>query len=211
MELNCLGESCPIPVIKTKKALNEIGENGVVSVLVDNIEAIENIEKMITDSGYPYTKGGSSGNYFITVTKGSGKPESNKKADNAGTETEDLHESLVRGAGGASCAIIISSDKMGHGSDELGAALLKTFFYTLTESETLPKSIIFYNSGVKITAGDSGSADVINTLFEMGVDILSCGACLKYYGLTDSLKAGRISNMYEIVEIMLNADKIITP
>ena len=203
MELNCLGEACPMPVIKTKKALGELGENGVLSVLTDNIEAIENIEKMIRDMDYPYTKGKAGGNFVITITKGSGREEA------PAWESPAVFPA-VGNTGGNQTIIMISSDKMGRGSDELGAALLKTFLYTVTESDCLPKAIVFYNSGVKMTAGGSALPDVLRTLSEMGVDILSCGACLNYYGLTGALKAGRVTNMYEISEMMLNAPKVVT-
>ena len=193
-----------MPLIKTKKALNDLGTDCELSVLADNVESIENIEKMIGDIGYPYIKGKAGDNFVITIIK-----------SEAGRETIEgsgiLQNNIVNEASRINnSVIVVSSDKMGDGDDELGSALLKTFLYTLTESETLPKAIIFYNNGVKITVGGSASLDAINTLAKMGVDILSCGACLNYYGLTDSLKAGRVSNMYEIAGFMLNASNVVT-
>jgi len=181
-----------MPVIKTKKALQEMGENGAITVLVDNIEAIENIEKMVKDyTGCTYTTGESGENFTITITKGSGGLESNAKKESGSV-------------------VIISSDKMGKGSDELGETLLKMFIYSLTESDVLPNAIIFYNDGVKSTTSGSASIESLANLSEMGVDILSCGACLQYHDLTKSLEVGRVSNMYEISEILLNATNVIT-
>ena len=42
-----------------------------------------------------------------------------------------------------------------------------------------------------------------------GVEILTCGTCLDYYGIKDKLAVGTVSNMYTIVEKLNNADKII--
>lgn len=193
MQLNCVGDVCPIPVIKTKKALAEIGESGVVSVTVDNAEAVENIEKMVKSFGYGYETGRDGENFIIKITKGSGV-----------IETEGLKAKNGR-------VIVISSDKMGAGSDELGAALMKTFIYTLTESGSLPDAVIFYNGGVKLTTEGSASLNDLATLAENGVDILSCGACLNYYNLTGSLKAGRVTNMYEIVELMQSSSAVVRP
>jgi len=193
MLLDCLGEACPMPIIKAKNALKEIGEDGVVSVLTDNIESVENIEKMARAAGCPCVIEKSGENYVISITKGTGEmaPKTSK---------ENINDAVV----------VISSLCMGNGNDELGAALLKTFIYTLTELDVLPKALIFYNEGV-ILACESSSIGDINTLREMGVDVLSCGACLEYYGLTNSLKTGRVSNMYEIAGMMINASGIIKP
>ena len=194
MKINCIGEMCPMPVIKTKKALQEIDENGIITVLVDNIEAIENIEKMIADTGYPYITDKSGENFNITITKG-----------NASTI---VHEANTQGKGDA--VVVIPSNRMGKGDDELGEALLKMFIYSLTEVDTPPKALIFYNSGIKMTAEGSGSLSDLKDLSESGVDILSCGACLQYYNLTNSLKVGRVSNMYEISELLLTASNVIS-
>ena len=191
MLLDCLGQACPMPVIRAKNALKEIGADGVVSVLADNIECAENIEKMAKAAGYPCVIEKSGENYMITITKGLGETAPVTSKDNINN-----------------AVVVISSLCMGSGSVEFGAALLKTFIYTLTESEVLPKGLIFYNEGVKLSCEGSSVSD-INRLLEMGVDVLSCGACLEYYGLT--IKAGRISNMFEITEMMMGASCVIKP
>ena len=51
----------------------------------------------------------------------------------------------------------------------------------------------------------------IQTLIANGADVMTCGTCLKHYGLTDRLRAGRITNMYEIAETMTGAEKLVKP
>ena len=202
MHLNCIGEICPMPVIKTKKALQEIGEGRSISVLVDNIEAIENIEKMVSDTGYHYITGKSGENFTITITRGVGV------GIEGNAHVTAMPEADAQNKGKA--VVVISSTKMGSGDDELGETLLKMFIYSLSDADTQPKALVFYNSGVKVTTDGSNSLDALRALSELDVDILSCGACLKHYNLTDSLKVGRVSNMYEISELLLNAASVVT-
>ena len=203
MHLNCIGEICPMPVIKTKKALKEMGKNDVVTVLVDNVEAIENIEKMVCDIGYHYVTDKSDENFTITITKNS---ETTEGAERNTPAPIPKAEKQSKGK----AVVVISSNKMGKGDDDLGEALLKMFIYSLGESDILPQAIVFYNGGVKVTTGGSSYLDALRALSELGVDILSCGACLQYYNLTSALKIGRVSNMYEISELLLGAASVVT-
>ena len=107
--------------------------------------------------------------------------------------------------------VAISSAAMGSGNDELGHTLMKGFLYALSQLEKLPEKILFYNGGVTWTTEGSDSLEDLKTMEEQGVEILSCGTCLNFYGLTDKLKVGSVTNMYDIVESMAKADKVIHP
>lgn len=50
--VNALGDACPIPVVKTKNAIKELGGSGVVETLVDNEIAVQNLTKMANQKGY---------------------------------------------------------------------------------------------------------------------------------------------------------------
>ena len=100
---------------------------------------------------------------------------------------------------------------MGEGKEDLGKVLIKGFIFALTQLEELPKTILFYNGGAKITAEGSESLEDLKTLEAQGVEIMTCGTCLDYYGLKEKLKVGTVTNMYSIVETMNNADKILRP
>lgn len=106
--------------------------------------------------------------------------------------------------------IIINSETLGHGSEELGKRLLGAFLRKVWSKEEKPDTIILYNSGVKIAAEGSEVLDAVTGLQESGVDILACGTCVEYYKLGSSLKAARISNMDEISSIILNTNDIVT-
>jgi selenium metabolism protein YedF len=110
----------------------------------------------------------------------------------------------------ADTCIFINSDKMGTGNDELGEVLIKGYIYTLTECKPYPKSIVFVNSGIKLTTVNEATVENLTILQEAGVEVLSCGTCLDYYGLKDNLKVGNVTNMYTIVELMNNSTKTIS-
>ena len=107
--------------------------------------------------------------------------------------------------------VVISADHMGEGNDELGKILLKGFLFALTQQEKLPSTILFYNGGVSVTCEGSASLDDLRTLSKLGVEILTCGTCLNYYGLSDKLQVGEVTNMYVIAEKQMQADLILRP
>ena len=107
--------------------------------------------------------------------------------------------------------LAVPGEFMGRGEhDELGQALMRNFFYTLGEVETLPDTVIFFNSGVKLVAEGSPVLEGLQALAERGVSILICRTCLEHYDLEDKVAVGEISNMYDIAEAMLNAGKVVT-
>ena len=100
---------------------------------------------------------------------------------------------------------------MGNGAEQLGKNLMKTFIYTLTEQEVLPQRIIFYNGGVQLLTEGSEVLEDLQKLAAEGVEIYGCGACLNFYGLTEKVKVGEITNMFSIVEMMRKAYRIVKP
>ncbi len=191
-ELDCRGELCPRPVILTKKELDNLTE-GTITTIVDNDVAKENVSKLAQSLGLVYTVDKKSDKeFYIHIVKG----ESNE------TLKEEKLVALSKST------IAIGSDKMGSGDEALGKILIKSFIYTVKETEPYPESIVFYNSGVYLTCEGSPVLDDLKALSESGVDIQSCGTCLDYYNIKDKLNVGGISNMYSIYEKMKNAKTI---
>jgi selenium metabolism protein YedF len=186
-EVDARGMSCPMPLIKTKKALESLTE-GSVRTIVDNETAKENISKFANSMAYPFTVSESQGDFYIDIFKEL-KYREIKMMD---LEMDPLPK--------ADLVIMISKDYMGEGSEELGRILMKGYLYTLTEVVPLPKTLIFVNSGVNLTCAGSESLTNLRKLEENGVEILSCGTCLDYFKLKSMLMVGGVSNMYTIVE-----------
>jgi selenium metabolism protein YedF len=135
--------------------------------------------------------------FAVTISK-SGKVEDDKPKVEVPQKTD----------GGI--VLVIQSDQMGKGEEELGRLLMKSFIYTVNETRPHPKAILFYNSGVKLAVKDSPVLDDLKELLEAGVEIISCGTCLDFYNLKDSLAVGDISNMYTIYEKMQSGTNTIT-
>lgn len=194
IKVNAIGQTCPIPVIMTKNALKEITE-GSVEITVDNKISKENIEKFSKEMGFFFTSREENGIFFIQIDKTSLDSSSN-------FSTSDNENNTI---------IVIASDKMGDGEVALGETLMKGFIYTLTEMETLPKAILFYNKGVFLTTSNETTIKDLRILEERGVEILSCGACLNFYHLENSLSVGSVTNMYNIIDKQMRANKVIKP
>ena len=198
--VNAMGDNCPIPVIKTKKAMQEITGPETIEVLVDNEIAVQNVTKMAVSSGGNVTSEKLGEKEFKVTIQMNGAVA--KEAEEEAVCTPDRKGDTI---------VVIASDKMGSGNDELGKVLIKGFIFAVTQLEELPKAMIFYNGGATLTAEGSDSLEDLRSLEAQGVEILTCGTCLNYYGLTDKLEVGSVTNMYTIVEKMAEAGKIIQP
>ena len=106
--------------------------------------------------------------------------------------------------------VLITSDRLGIGSEKLGESLMKSFTDTLLGVDPKPASIILLNAGVKLATESSEIWETLQLLAENGVEVLSCGTCLKYYNLTDKLRVGQVTNMYDTIDTLLAAGKVIT-
>ena len=100
---------------------------------------------------------------------------------------------------------------MGRGSDELGKLLMKSFLFAVSQLPRLPRTVLFYNGGAKLTVEGSESLEDLRNMEAQGVEILTCGTCLNFYGLTEKLAVGGVTNMYVIAEKMLNAGNVVKP
>ncbi|MBU3144562.1 sulfurtransferase-like selenium metabolism protein YedF [Clostridium sp. CF012] len=188
--IDCKGLLCPIPVVKTKKYFDSI-ESGESTVIVDNLVARNNVVKLAVGSGYTSVVEEKDKLYFINITK--------DKNDVVNVEI-DVTKKLT---------LLVSTDKLGLGDDELGAILMKSYIFALSEADTIPNDILFINGGVKLTTSDSPVLDSLKKLIFRGANILVCGVCLDFYNIKDKLSVGEISNMYTIVQLMNNADNTI--
>ncbi|MEW8973163.1 MAG: sulfurtransferase-like selenium metabolism protein YedF [Tissierellaceae bacterium] len=190
-EVDARGQACPKPVIMTKKELDNM-EEGILTTIVDNEVAKENVSKLATSMGYSFSVHKSKENeYYIDINKGNVKEE-------VSVCIPDTFKDMT---------IAFSSDIMGKGDAELGKILMKSFIYTVSESTPYPSTMVFFNYGVKLTCEGSPVLDDLVALEKEGVEIISCGTCLDFLNIKDKLKVGSISNMYTIYEKLENPAK----
>jgi len=193
------GLSCPQPVVLTKQALEA---NAGVKTIVDNQTALENVKRLAGKFGCDINvESKESGIYEIQMTRGA---DFNKH--------QDFAVSCETGAASSGpFVIVVAEDKMGRGDDELGTVLIKAFVHTVAGLGKKPDVMIFYNTGVRLTVQQSDVLDDLKQLESEGVQILVCGTCLNYFEIKDKLAAGVVSNMYDIVETMSSAGRLLVP
>jgi len=186
------GLSCPQPVVLTKQALESTDIDEVLTI-VDNKVALENVSRMVKTLHLESIVDEKEGQFYINIFKDEGLVDKDDK--------DTLEGNTV---------VLVGSNTMGRGDDKLGAVLMKSFLYTLTQLEGEIKCVIFMNSGVLLTTAGSELIEHIQILSNNGTEILSCGTCLDFYNLSDKLMAGSVTNMYTITEKMLHAGRVIS-
>lgn len=188
------GLPCPQPVILTRQALQD---NEQVTVIVSDQTAQNNVMRMAQKAGYDVWSEQKPDGIYVYI------------GDQCAVPAEMAAVQPVQAAGGP-LVLVVPSETMGRGpSEELGNILIRGFFHTLGEVQPLPETIIFFNSGVRLTVEGSPVLDDLRALSERGIEILVCGTCLGYFGLTERLAVGQVSNMYTIAETLLNAGRVI--
>ena len=187
--IDARGLACPQPVVLTKKALEEADE---VTTIVDNETAKENVSRLAVSQRCQLSIEEKEEGIYLHLTK-------------TATGLEESPFTPVSG----STLLLIASDTLGRGEEELGDILMRSFIHTLGEVTPKPSRIIFINSGVKLVAKGSEVIDDLHALEDQGIEILACGTYLGYYNLKEAVEVGQISNMYDITSALMQAGKII--
>lgn len=203
--IDAFGLQCPKPLVLAKKELDA----GVtdLAVQVDNETAVKNLTRLGSKKGMAVSVDAIEGGWLISFAPGDG------------TQATDIAIPQAAPAG-ASCgpngcgyAVFVNHDAVGEGDPQLGRNLVKMALYTLSEADEVPSSLLFMNGGVKLIAGPDAEqqcVDNVAALQEKGTEVLVCGTCLNFFGIGDDLKVGEVSNMYDILERMHEAAKVIT-
>ena len=199
------GMICPMPLIEMKRALKRWDDGGKkepqMLLILDNVTAKENIESYLTDHQFSFVANEENGDFFIKIFL----------SEREHVEAESPLPQKVLSERETSSVILLTANVMGQGEEELGKILLQGFMNTLNSLEVPPASIIFYNSAVLLAVPDSSVAAALADLSQKGTRLLVCGTCVDYFNLEKSSLIGTISNMYEIVDLLMKATKIIRP
>lgn len=203
--INAIGKECPMPVIMAKKEIDGGNYNFVVEV--DNRIAVENLQKLANSQGISVNSKEDGEIFKVHFSKDSVNAIDADKCEACEEILDELEENKISLG---TWVVFIGKEIIGAGNEELGKSLMKMYFYTISEGEDLPKAVLFMNDGVKVPTLNEQAIEHLKELEKKGVEILVCGACLNFYGLEDSLKVGKVSNMYDITNRMKEASKVIT-
>ncbi|WP_322152827.1 sulfurtransferase-like selenium metabolism protein YedF [Paratractidigestivibacter sp.] len=196
------GDACPIPVVKTLKALGTLGGPGEVETIVDNKIAVENLTRMAGSKGCTSASEQTGEKEWHVVTTATAAVEVAAGEPEAAECYVPATKNVV---------IQVASDAMGTGDDELGHKLIKGFIFSLTQLDELPATMLFYNGGARLTCEGSASLEDLKNLADAGVEILTCGTCLDHYGLSEKLAVGEVTNMYVIAQKLIGASVVVRP
>jgi selenium metabolism protein YedF len=195
-ELDCRGQACPQPVLKTREIVDQ-GDVLQLTVLVDNEAARENVSRFLERSGYQVQVTGEGSDLAVTGTRKEEGP--GQAAADTGAEAQ-LRKILV----------LVGTDRLGTGDDELGRKLIVNFINTLKEMGRELWSLVLLNAGVKLAVAGSEVLPSLKDLEQNGVMVLVCGTCLNHFQLLEQKQVGETTNMLDIVTHMQLADQVIS-
>lgn len=196
-KIDCRGLACPQPVLKVKEILDRGAVDRLV-ILVDNEAARENVSRFMSRMGYEVSGSPVNGGFEVTGAR------------DAGSEPCTVMFPEEQSARETKIAVLVGTDRMGSGDDELGAKLLFNFLATLKEMGPELWRLIFLNAGVKLTIEESDSLPALRELEAGGLHILVCGTCLNHFHLLEKKRVGETTNMLDIVTALQLADKVIS-
>lgn len=195
-ELDCRGLACPAPVLQTKQLL-EKERPGLIKVTVDNEASKQNVSRFLESQNFQITVE-QDGALFHVIGRSDQKGVA---PDPFKAEEPDMEKKKI--------AVMVATDRMGFGDDELGLKLMVNFIKTLKEMGEELWRLILVNNGVKLTIDGSQVLSELKELEEDGLLILVCGTCLDHFDLLDRKQVGETTNMLDVVTAMQLADKVI--
>ena len=201
--IDCRGMACPLPVVNAKRAAEELSAGDVLTVLVDNEIAVQNLTRFGEHKGFTVTAEKKSDREYAVIMNITGEAVQQTKQEEAvACEMDSRRKGML---------VVLSANTMGTGDPKLGTSLMKAFVFALTKQDQLPDTILCYNTGAYLTCEGADTLEDLKLLESEGVTVLTCGTCLDFYGLKEKLAVGGATNMYDIVERMENAAQIIKP
>jgi len=197
------GMACPLPVVHAKKASEEMNAGDLLTILVDNEIAVQNLQRFAAHKGHEAASHKNGEKDYAVVIRIAGETTDIPSAQADVQCAPDMRQKGM--------VVVLSTNVMGTGDPKLGTALMKAFVFALTKQDRLPETILCYNSGAHLTCEGADTLEDMRALEAEGVTIRTCGTCLDFYGLKEKLAVGTVTNMYEIVECMESAGSIIRP
>lgn len=197
--IDTTGLRCPMPLIETKKALSGLSAGEELKIVIDNETSVKNVTHYLEDNGIDVAVSKKDKNWELHVNKG--------EQDLSQTIPEEYCD--VPGSGEKSYIVMFAKNRIGEGSEELGEKLVGSMLESLKAQDSMPEKIIFMNSGIHLVTEGSAVLPQLVELELNGVELIACGTCLNYFKKADQLAIGRVSNMFEIVELMRRTGQII--
>jgi selenium metabolism protein YedF len=186
MVIDARDQGCPKPVMMAEEAISKISE-GIVEIIVDNESSADNLAWFAKNHAFFSETVRDGNDWRVKIVKGYACAPITAPAKVL-TEEKTL-------------LLVVGTDTMGK-EEELGRILMKAYFETMKTYRQLPHTIFFLNAGVQLSTTNADIYPILKDIEGMGVEMYSCGTCLKHYGLEDKLKVGHRGTTNHIVEGM---------
>ncbi|MFC1736743.1 hypothetical protein ACFL1X_11545 [Candidatus Hydrogenedentota bacterium] len=119
-------------------------------------------------------------------------------------------ESILEDVGRGDTVLVLTSDSIGHDSKVLGAEIMNEFLRSLADGGVQPSKVILLNRAVRLSLAGSSAVDALAEIAAAGADVMiSTGSEAGLAGEAPSV-VGRRADMYEIVEVIMRASKVVT-
>ena len=171
-----------------------------VTALLSSEAAADNVTQLANSLAWEVSRSGEGEEIQLSIKK---------KSPSAALPLAPDKPADIRHLAALKSIILLDSQFLGQGNDELGRVLMRAFVKTIAQLDPKPSEIFFLNSAVKLTTEGSDLLDDLQLLQQQNISLRSCGTCLDYFRLKDKLLAGTVCSMFDIVQALLAADKVI--
>jgi selenium metabolism protein YedF len=207
--IDAKGLACPQPVILCRNAMAE-ADLDEIEVVVDNEAARQNVIRFLKFTGAAEPVELNRGSVYVISALVTDAMRENANGAAARPSCDEEPLVVVPERQFSAKTIFLSSDRIGRGDDALGRLLVRGLLHTIGELHRPPRTIVLMNSGVRLAADQEETIELLRKIESRGVEVLVCGTCLDYFHLLDKLRAGRVSNLYEITEKFLGPGDVVT-
>jgi selenium metabolism protein YedF len=199
-EIDVRGLPCPRPVLETRREL-EAG-SPPLRVVVDNEASAENVRRFAESRGLAAVIGRQGPDWTVSLR---GVPVPSREGEEVACASLP---SPVPAPAATARTILVGAETLGRGNDDLGRILMQALLETMAVAERVPRFLVLVNGGVKLACEEDDLVAALGKVAGRGTEILCCGTCLSFFGLTDRLRVGRVSNALEIQNLLLEGNVV---
>lgn len=211
MQIDARNLACPRPVVLALEALPKLAAGESLEVLVNDEVAPANLTRLAAEKDCEVATVDHGDHVSVMLTPRSSAAAADGVAGPvAAAAAAGVCPAPEAPTPAQGSVVLVGTDSLGRGSEELGRKLLGGLIYAFAHQDPLPKAMVFFNGGARLTCEGSESLEDVRDLESKGCEILTCGTCLDFYGIRDQLGVGGVTNLYRIAEIMATEPNVVS-
>lgn len=210
MQIDARNLACPRPVVLALEALPKLAAGESLEVLVNDEVAPANLTRLAAEKDCEVATADHGDHVSVMLTPRSPAAATDGVAGPVAAAAAGVCPAPEAPAPAQGSVVLVGADSLGRGSEELGRKLLGGLIYAFAHQDPLPKAMVFFNGGARLTCEGGESLEDVRDLESKGCEILTCGTCLDFYGIRDQLGVGGVTNLYRIAEIMATEPNVVS-